>query len=223
MNTAGLNRFCRWTQRLGLLAAGLSLVACTALRPAKSPPPIFYALDNRPGKTVAAASVTTTRPQPTLIINPVHAAPGFDSQRLMYVQEDHQLAYFAHNEWVDTPARLLGPLLVAALEKTGAFGAVVATPASVSGELRLDTSILRLQHNFQTHPSRVQFTLRAYLTDEKTRRVLAWHEFDAEADAPSDTPQGGVDAANAVVQDVLGQLAQFLAISTRGAWAAPAQ
>jgi cholesterol transport system auxiliary component len=133
----------------------------------------------------------------------------------VYVREDHKLEYFAHSEWVDPPARMLGPLLVAAIDKVGAFGTVVLTPASVSGELRLHTQIIRLQQNFQTSPSRVQFTLRAYLTDEKTRVVLAWREFSAEATAPSDNAQGGVNAANKVVQDVLALLAQFLTTTSR--------
>lgn len=213
MNTTHLSAFRYWTNHLGLVAAMLGLTACTALRPTTSTTPVFYSLDASPGQATPATPGVATRSLPTLIINPVHAAPGFDSQRLMYVQEGHKLAYFANSEWVDTPARLLSPLLVAATEKTGAFGAVVATPASVAGDVRLDTTILRLQHNFLTTPSRVQFTLRAYLSDEKTRRVLAWREFSAEAVAPSDTPQGGVAATQVVVQDVLTQLAQFLALS----------
>jgi cholesterol transport system auxiliary component len=152
------------------------------------------------------------RALPTLLITTPHAAAGYDSQRIIYVREDHKLAYFAHSEWVDSPARMLGPLLMATIEKTRAFGAVVSTPANAAGDLRLDTQIIRLQHNFQTSPSRVQFTLRAYLTDEKTRRVLAWREFNGEAPATRETAQGGVNAANLVVQDVMTQLAQFLAL-----------
>jgi cholesterol transport system auxiliary component len=203
------------------MATLLSLTACTALRPTPSTSPVFYSFDSPPSLATPAARGVATRSLPTLIINPVQAAPGFDSQHLMYVLEDHELAYFAHSEWVDTPARLLGPLLVATMEKTGAFGAVVATPTSVSGDVRLDTTILRLQHNFLTTPSRVQFTLRAYLSDEKTRRVLAWREFSAEAVAASDTPQGGVAATQVAVQDVLAQLAQFLALAVHGGHGAP--
>ena len=80
---------------------------------------------------------------------------------------------------------MLGPLLVAAIEQTGAFSAVVLTPGAAGGDLRLDTEIVRLQHEFQTSPSRVRFTLRAYLVDDKTRRVLAWRQFEAAADAAS--------------------------------------
>jgi cholesterol transport system auxiliary component len=204
-----------WAQRLAFAAAMLTLTACSALRSPASQPPAFYSLDGQLSQSVPSTQGMAAQSLPTLIVNPPQAVSGFDSQRIVYVREDHKLEYFAHSEWVDPPARMLGPLLVAAIDKVGAFGTVVLTPASVSGELRLHTQIIRLQQNFQTSPSRVQFTLRAYLTDEKTRVVLAWREFSAEATAPSDNAQGGVNAANKVVQDVLALLAQFLATTSR--------
>lgn len=204
-------------QRMAVGASVLTLCACSLLRQASAPPPTFYALDEAGSQTpqllVASgvSGVSGPRLMPTLIVNPPHAASGFDSQRIIYIRQNHQLAYFAQSEWIDPPAHMLGPLLVTAVNRTGAFGAVVLTPATASGDLRLDTEIVRLQHNFQFSPSRVQLTLRAYLIDDKTRRVLAWREFNAEAVASSETPQGGVAAANAVVHEVLEKLAQFLA------------
>ncbi len=136
------------------------------------------------------------------------------------MREAHKLEYFAHSEWVDPPARMLAPLLVAALTRSGAFRAVVLTPSAAAGDLRLDTEIIRLQHEFQTRPSRVRFTLRAYLVEENTRRVLAWREFEAADSAASDDPYGGIVAANRAVQTVLAELAAFCAEAARGA---PAQ
>jgi len=193
-----------------LLAAALALLAlaaCSALSPTATPPPAFYSLDNAPLTAPTPASPAA----PTLIIHPPRAAAGFDSQRIIYVRESHKLEYFAHSEWIDPPARMLGPLLVAAIEQTGAFSAVVLTPGAAGGDLRLDTEIVRLQHEFQTSPSRVRFTLRAYLIDDKTRRVLAWRQFEAAADAASDDPYSGVLAANRAVQTVLQQLSVFCA------------
>lgn len=204
-----------WAHCGAALLGALALGGCSALRPATATPPAFYALESLPIVATAPAQVDATRTLPTLMVTPSHAAPGYDSQRIIFVRADHQREYFARSEWVDPPARMLGPLLVAALERSGAFSAVVLAPGSATGELRLDTEIVRLQHNFQTTPSRVQFTLRAYLVDDKTRRVLAWQEFNDEVAATSDTPQGGVVAANQVVQRVLVHLAQFVATGVR--------
>lgn len=204
-----------WSTRfIGVLCA-VALSACSVLKPSVTEPPAFYALNAAPTTVPLRAPDSATRTLPTLIITPTRAAAGFDSQRIIYVRHAHQLEYFAHSEWIDTPARMLGPLLASSMEATGAFGAVVVTPAGASGDLRLETEIIRLQHNFDVRPSRVQFTLRAYLLDDKTRRVLAWREFSGEAVAASDTPQGGVAAANQAVQAELTKLAQFVAAHPR--------
>jgi cholesterol transport system auxiliary component len=195
--------------------AALTLCACSALAPSTTPPPAFYSLNGAPGPAIAAAVAAAPTPgyggQPTLIINPPRAAAGFDSQRIIYLREAHKLEYFANSEWVDPPARMLGTLLVASLQNTGAFRAVVLAPGTAVGEMRLETDIIRLQQEFQASPSRVRFTLRATLLDDKTRRVLAWREFDASVTSATDDPYGGVVAANGAVQWVLKDLAEFCA------------
>jgi cholesterol transport system auxiliary component len=210
MTIFNINIATGWPRLLVISLVTASLCACDVLGKASSPPPAFYALDSAPAPTAEGVPGTVSVARLTLIISPPHAASGFDSQRMVYVHEDHQLEYFAHSEWVDPPARMLGPLLVSAAQQTGAFAAVVLASGTAAGDLRLSTDILQLQQNFQMRPSRVHLTLRAYLTDEKTRRVLAWKEFHGEAEAANENPQGGVAAANQVVQAVLAQVAQFL-------------
>lgn len=208
MNTLSVVTLCR------LFVAGLTLMtlcACGALRLSATPHPAFYALDSP--RTAAATKAPAAAP--ILVINPMSAVAGFDSPRIIYMRETHKLEYFAHSEWVDPPARMLTPLLVTALEDTAAFSAVVLTPSAAAGDLWLDTEIIRLQHEFQTQPSRVHFTLRAYLVVDKTRRVLAWQEFDTTVPALSDDPYGGVVAANRAVQTVLKELSTFCAKAAR--------
>lgn len=205
----------RW--RLVAAALSLTLVSgCGTIWPEPTPHPNFYSLaDARNTATRAPARASVTAP--TLIVSPPHAAAGFDSRRIMYVRHAEQLEYFAHNEWVDTPARMLAPLIVAAVERSGAFRAVVQTPSPVAGEMRLDTEILGLQHEFLNAPSRVRFTLRAYLVESVTRRVIASRGFEAAVPAASEDPYGGVVAANRAVQTVLQDLAAFCAEAARDA------
>jgi cholesterol transport system auxiliary component len=201
-------------------AAALSLTllgGCGAIGAAVSPlPTSSYSLaDARDTASPALAYAALTGP--TLIVSPPHAAAGFDSHRIMYLRRADQLEYFAHSEWIDTPARMLAPRIVAAVESSGAFRAVVQTPSPAAGEMRLDTEILRLQHEFLSAPSRVRFTLRAYLVESVTRRVIATREFDAAVPATSDDPYAGVVAANRAVQTVLEKLSAFCAEAARGA------
>ncbi|NMG73997.1 ABC-type transport auxiliary lipoprotein family protein [Aromatoleum diolicum] len=199
-----------------ICAAGLLLIlvsGCGALRPTATPQPGFYSLDNAwiEARAATRSPATLAVRGPTLIVNPPHAASGYDSQRIIYAREAYKLEYFAHNEWVDTPARMLAPLIVSAVETGGTFRAVVLTPSAAAGDLRLDTEITRLQHDFAGQPSRVRFTLRAYIVDNKTRRILASREFDESVVAANESPYGGVVAANRAVQTVLEQLAEFCA------------
>jgi cholesterol transport system auxiliary component len=190
----------------------LLVAGCSLLNQKDTPHPSFHSLDSvRTGSAKAAASVSG----PTLIVNPPHASAGFDSRRIIYLREPHRIEYFAHNEWVDTPARMLAPLIVSALENVAAFNAVVLTPSAAAGDLRLDTEVLRLQQQFDTRPSVVRFTLRATLVDVKTRSVLGSRELDAVVPAASDNPRGGVAAANRAVETVMAALGEFCAAAAR--------
>lgn len=192
---------------------------CSSLLPKPAPLPSVYLLDSDAG-AVAAKGAASVAPgpaasAPTLLVSTPRAASGLDSRRILYQREPHRLDHFAHSDWADTPARMLTPLIVAALERSGSFHAVVATPGTTEAGLRLDTEVLRLQQQFDSTPSQVRFTLRAHLVDSRSRRVLAWREFDLRVPAPSDDPRGGVAAANTAVQQAMQQLADFCVQASR--------
>jgi len=193
--------------RLGATALLLTLCACGALGPTPSAPPTVYSLDG----AADTAPRTTRQAAPTLIVSPPHAAAGYASQRIAYVRAAHQLEYYAHSEWIAPPAQMIAPLIVAALEAGGNFRAVVLAPSAAAGDLRLDTELVRLQHDLLSQPGRVRLTLRAYLLDNTTRTVIAWREFDERVAVTSEGPYGAVIAANRAVQATLQELAAFAA------------
>jgi cholesterol transport system auxiliary component len=204
---------CRY--RLG--AAGLCLIVitgCAALRPDDPAGALnMYSLSAahdamamKEGGTPAASATAAT-----LLVSVPRAVAGFDSKRIIYLRQAHKLEYFADSQWVDTPARMLSPRIVAILEKRGAFRAVVHSPGSASGDLRLDTEIVLLQQEFDGLPSRVRFVLRSSLVEDASRHVIATREFEAVVNATSDDPYGGVLAANQAVDAILNELADFCA------------
>jgi cholesterol transport system auxiliary component len=146
---------------------------------------------------------------PVLVVAQPTAAPGFESPRIVYVKRPHELQAFARSEWVDTPARMLGPLLVRALERSGAFAAVTDAASGAAADLRLETELVRLQQEFTSHPSRVRLTLRVQLSDVRSRRVLGAREIETVEEAPSEDPYGGAVAANRAVRKVLEAVASF--------------
>lgn len=137
------------------------------------------------------------------------ARVGFDTPQMAYQQHAHQLQYFAVNRWLDTPVRMLEPLLLQALEQSHGFSAVVRMPNMVLADVRLDTELISLQQDFSRKPSRVQLTLRAQLIAVSSRQVLASKLFEVVEDASSDDARGGVMAANRMLPQLLDQIAVF--------------
>ncbi len=187
---------------------------CSMLFPKPKPQPSFFSLDAAPASSSTPSS-PNTKAAPTLVIYPPRAAAGFDSQRIIYLRQTHKLEYFAHSQWIDTPARMLAPLIVAVLGDAGAFDGVLLSTGGVAGDMRLDTEVLRLQQDFRSHPSSVRFTLRVNLVDSAGREVLRSRDLDASVAATSDDPYAGVVAANQAVQEVLQQLAALCADASR--------
>jgi cholesterol transport system auxiliary component len=181
-----------------LLATG-----CSVLQPAPADETALHLLEAQP--VVASA----TKRDRVLAISAPRAAPGFDSAAMVYVQKAHALDHYATHRWADTPARMLGQLLMRTLEDTGSFRAVVQAPTALPADLRLDTEIVQLRQSFLARPSRVELTLRAQLLDVAGRRVLATRYIEITQDAASDDAAGGVVAANGAVARALAQVAAF--------------
>ena len=190
-----------WLQWL-VLAVLLS--GCTGLRPAQTETGNTYVLEPKP-----IAKDVRERRDIVLEISAPHAAPGFETAQMAYVQRPYELDYFAANRWADAPSRMLGPILAKALEESGSFGAVVQAPSVVQADVRLVSELVRLQQNFEVRPSRIEMVLRVQLIDVRTRRLFATRVFEATEKAPSDDPYGGVTAANAALQRILEDVVNF--------------
>jgi len=186
------------------LVSVLLFAGCAGLQPPQANDPNVFVLDARP-----LAGPQRANRDLVLAVSVPRARPGFDTAKMVYVRQPHQLEYFATNRWADTPARMLAPLIARAVEEAGGFRAVVRAPGALPADLRLDTELIRLQHDFGNQPSRVRLTLRVQLSDVRTRRVLAAREFDEVERAPSENAYGGVIAANRALQRLLAQLADF--------------
>ncbi len=196
---------------LGTLGAGgsLGLAGCSAsLLPKPAAAPALYGLDDgaatpaRPAAPVGA---------PSLLVAVPRAASWLDTRLIAYQRTPQRIEHYTASEWLDTPARLLAPLLVRAAEATGAFQVVLLAPAGAATRWRLDTELLRLQQQFGAGPSQLRLTLRAVLVDTSSRAVLATQVFDVSEAAPSEDAAGGVAAAQRAALQVARDLAAFCA------------
>lgn len=186
------------------LLAVIFISGCAGWRSAETEPLRNHMLDAQIEPTKQANPIPLT-----LLISPPRAAPGFDSPRMAYVRQPHVLEYFAKNQWADTPARMLWPLLVRAIEQKAGFSAAVPASSLVNGDLRLDTEIIQIQQEFTSSPSKMHITLRAQLVEQTHYRVLATQTFEAFENADTDTPDGGAAAANRALKQLIEQIAAF--------------
>lgn len=218
----------RASSRLVLSVTSLCLIAisgCASLLPKPAAQQTLFAIgivDSAKASTAATttaqstairAQTNTNAPSlmPTLIVNAMRAAPGFDTAFIAYTRRNREIEYFTASRWVDTPAQMLTPLIARAIGRTGIFNAVVRAPTAASGELRLDTELIRLQQDFTQTPSRVRLTVHAVFIDTATRRVVGSRDFDSTVTAASENAEGGVVAADSAVKIVLTDLAAFCA------------
>lgn len=204
------------------MLSALLLTACT-LPGANLEPDKIYLLEWNGDLAVSPAPNTGQCPA-LLIISPLSAS-GFGASRMAYVEQTHRLDYFVSHRWADTPANMLEPLMIRALETSGLFRAVVESPAPIDTELRLETDLLHLQQVFESTPgnevqsSRVELAVRMELYDLKDSQRIANKIFTITEPTPSADPYGGVVAANRAVAGLLRSMVDFLEASFRaGAW-----
>jgi len=186
------------------------LTACTILPEPKPAVLDKYLLEYTP------ATVQKTRANaPVLFVAIPQANGAYDTARIAYMQQQYGLRYYTRSSWADTPARMLAPLMAEALNASGQYQALYASPGRVSADLRLDTELLRFHQDFTRRPSEMHVTLRAQLVDLGAQRVIASRLFDIREAAPSEDTYGGVLAANRAVALLLDELAAFCVDQTR--------
>ena len=147
---------------------------------------------------------------PVVQLSPPQAEPGFETPRMVYLKRPYELEYFAANQWADTPANMVVPLLAQSLSQSGIWRDVVLLPSLVPGDYRLDVYGFALQQEFFQQPSCVRVTARAQLVDLKLSMIVGMQRFEAIEPAPSENAYGGVVAANRAVAALLDQITVWL-------------
>lgn len=201
-------RYQRFLTGLIIFIGCASLIGCS-LSPVKNTPtqtyvldPVMPALNSKPGRL-------------TLLVEIPRASQAFNSNQMAYVNKPYQLGFFSYNQWADTPAQMLHPLLMQALQNTQRFRAVLNASNGINSDAVLNTRILRLQQNFLKRPSAIELQVVAQLINNNTHQMIAEQQFNITEPAPEDTPYGGVIAANKAAAQLLQQITQFCLDNTK--------
>ncbi|PJA77890.1 MAG: hypothetical protein CO149_07055 [Nitrospirae bacterium CG_4_9_14_3_um_filter_51_5] len=196
------------------------LTACVPTRVTQDPIRA-YVLDLYEGTATMESPHARSSKLPTFLVTVPEPAPGFESPRMIYVKIPYELNSFAASQWVETPARMLAPVIVRKLENSALWSAVVQMPTSVRGDFRLDIDHVALAQEFLQQPSRVRLALRAQLTTIRDPGVIGTRSFEVWEEAPSEDAYGGVLAAQRAVRRLLDELMAWLNRCVHGNQAQP--
>ncbi|MCX7118201.1 MAG: ABC-type transport auxiliary lipoprotein family protein [Legionellales bacterium] len=185
-----------------LICVSLILTACSAI---KVPVSHQYKLDAFSAQTTGHKKTNLT-----LLVSVPEALAGNQTEQIHYLQKPYALDSFVNNAWVSSPANMIYPLIIESLQKTHYFHAVASGPYADRANYRLDTQLISLQQNFQVKPSIVDLVVHGVITHIEDNRIVASRTFHERAISPSDTPYGGVIAANLAVKTFTSNLSSFV-------------
>ena len=149
----------------------------------------------------------------TVALARIRARPGFDSQQIAYSRAPARLGYYVQSVWADSPAAMLRPLVVNALEAHPGIATVVDAAAPVHSRWRVELELLRLVHDFtgSDEGGRARITLRSVVYDMQLQRVVTAGVLEAVEPAASANAAGGAEAANEAADRLLERLAEQVA------------
>lgn len=182
---------------LWLLLAAL-LGGCANLE--RQPPPLDYRLE-----LDAAAIPELPRQDGILRIVRPEAVAGTDTRGIAYRLQPHQLRYYTRSRWIDSPARMLGTVLVGAFEASGLFRAV-SDDGALPADYLLTTQLLRLEQQLPADgPGTVQLQLRMQLIELPARHLLVSRLIRVDSPSPSRDAAGAVAGAQAALEKAVAE------------------
>lgn len=189
-------------KKIGVLLGAVLLVACA---PAPS------ANHNRYQLTHAAKikPMRAERPISLLVMQPT-AVDGYDTDQMLYINQPYQLSAFANNSWMSPPVTMLLPLMVRSIESSRYFYAVTSDLNASKTDYRLESQLIYLQQNFLVKPSHLQIAIRVMLIHSADSHVVATRTIAEDIPCASDTPFGGVLAANQATQHLTSRITKFV-------------
>ncbi len=182
------------------------LVSSCSLMPSPKPVAVDkYLLEYTPSGNGTAPAANAT----VVMISIPQSHGAYDTSRIAYMQQQYGLRYYTRSRWADTPARMLAPLLAEAMNASGEFQSLYASPGRVAADLRLDSELIRFHQDFTGQAVVMHLTVRIQLVDLREQRVLGSRLIDIREPATSGDAYGAVQAANRAVQQLLGQVVEF--------------
>lgn len=204
----------KWTfADFAAIALFLGSTSCSILKPPERPAWTTHVLDGGIAENVAGSeSPAATH---SLRLDAIECSAGYDTPRMAYIQTAGQLEYYARHRWADSPALLLPPILVRALESSGAFTGVLSPTSHARSDFLLEAELLTFRHEFEGSSRAFRTELRATLLEPGSRRVVGEPKtFTVLEPIPSESVEAGVDAARRACAKLARELATYCVQTT---------
>ena len=166
----------------------------------------YYVLEDAGAPAARAKSARAA----TLLVAPTAASAFYDTQDIAYSRAAGTRAYYQYHAWTERPGRTIGDLLVARLERGGAFQAVAKATDGVRGALVLSTRLSEFYHDAAVDPGSARVVLTAELVDPARRVLVARRIFTGSATAVTYDAPGAAQAFNRALGGVLGDVAAWV-------------
>lgn len=196
-------------RRLLIFAAISVMTSACGLLPGKSslPPVSDYSLNAgfAPGPVSVPRADTESCVSAQVMLP--RAAAGYNTSRMAYTEDKNQLHYYAYSKWVETPAYMLQPLLVEALQESGRFMTVVKSPSPLRTRYRLITDELAVVQQIKGNKNLVRIGMRLQLFDSQESSFVIDQPMVAERLTEAN-PQAGAAMANIIAREMLTKVAE---------------
>ena len=139
------------------------------------------------------------------------AVRAVDTDRIMVTAPSGRVSYFAGAAWSDRLPRLLQSRIVAAMQDSGAFRAVLTTQDRLDGDYAIAIEVRSFHIEVGNGGGTAAVTLFARMINEKRGNVLATKEFSARIPSGRDDPDTGVAALQSGFSQAMVEMVRWAA------------
>lgn len=197
------------TRRATLLGAAASLGGCSALSSlnAAATPLDTYDL------TPVSGSTSGSRSRRTLLVARPDIPAAIATDRIMVKPTPLAVTYLPDARWVDELPAVIQSLLIRSIAGTGRMGYVGGEKSGPVPDLALLTRVDAFQVDVKQDAFIVTAAINLTLLRDRDQRVLSSRTFTASIPSADDQPSTIVTAFQAVLNDILPEIANWVANS----------
>jgi cholesterol transport system auxiliary component len=202
--------------RAALLGCALAMSGCTGLLHSTAAPEQTYLLRAPAAPAASApaappgAALANPAGLPSIRVTQPDADPGLDSSRIILVQADHRMNFYAASRWPGPVPVLVGALAVETLRGSGAWASVEDADSPFPSDYLLRIKVRRFEADYTGGGAapEVHVVLDCVIGRREGREVVSTFAAQGTATAAADRMSAVVAAFEQATDAALDSLAQ---------------